>query len=214
LVGASKQEESAVPPDDVEPSTRTSSKLANPVTLRLGELEPEIASRIGGRAPSAIMKRDLGRYYAMLTESRRQLYFALPEAEALVFALRGFDAAAIRYLWAEVERQYLANDENPDHPPYYLLPDDLDAALLVDGLRRLTLSQSFALLDAIERYWSVEGTQEDWANVDIERLVSVGLLQPHQAKEGEQRRKAEKGKTTARDPAARLRRQRTDGETE
>ena len=196
--------------DDDQPVA--TAKLTNPITLRLGELESHVAPRMGGHAASATVKRDLGRYYALLGDGLRQIHLTLPEAEAVVFALQGFDAASIRYLWAEVERQYLANDDEPDHPPFYSLPDDLDAADLVEKLRQLTLNQSLALLDAVERYWSVDGAAEDWMNVDVERLIEVGLVFKGRADNDDKKRKAERGKMIVRDPAARLRRKRADEE--
>src|SRR4051812_24728501 len=112
-------------PDEItvrmSPEDVRATKLSNPITLRLGELEPHVAARLGDAAPSAIVKRDLGRYYALLSDGLRRVHFTLPEAEAVVLALNGFDHASIRYLWAEVERQYLANEDDPDRPPYYQL---------------------------------------------------------------------------------------------
>jgi len=188
-----------------DPFVATSSKLSNPVTLRLGELEPHVAARLGSAAPGAIVKRDLGRYYALLNDGLRRVRFSLPEAEAVVLALNGFDHASIRYLWAEVERQYLANDDDPERPPYYQLPDDLDAAALVDKLRGLTLQQTVAVLDAVERYWA-NWPEDEFPDAETERLIEAGLVWKPIAENDEKRRKGDKGKVIARDPAARLRR--------
>jgi hypothetical protein len=196
-----------------EQAAGTGPKLSSPVALRLGELEPQVAARVGATGAGAIIKRDLGRYYALLTDGLQQTHFTLPEAEALVFALMEFEATSIRYLWAEVERQYLAKHDELDRDPSYgLLPDDLDAAALVDKLRRLSLAQSLAVLDAVERYWMTEGAEENWPWIDIPRLVRVGLLRQGQAEQGEERRRAERGHLIVRDPARNLRRNRAEHE--
>jgi hypothetical protein len=193
-------------------SLETTPKLSNPVTLRLGELEPNVAPRMGAQAVGAIIKRDLGRYYALLADGLQRTHFTLPEAEALVIALHRFDPASVKYLWAEVERQYLVNDEDPDHPRFEL-PEDLDAAALVDKLRGLSSRQAFAVLDAVERYWA-NFPDHQYPEAETDRLIEVGLVAKWRAKQDEQRRKSEKGKVIVRDPAARLRRKRTDEEPE
>jgi hypothetical protein len=196
---------------DDDANVGTAAKPSNPVTLRLGELEPFVTTRMGDTAAAGgIVKRDLGRYYALLADGLRQTYLTLPEAEAVVIALQRFDAASIRYLWAEIERQYLANDEDPDRQPYDL-PEDLDAAVLVDKLRDLSLHQAVAVLDAVERYWA-NYPDDEYPNADTERLIEAGLVSKHVAEHHEQRRKAEKGKMIVRDPVARLRRKHPEPE--
>lgn len=195
-----------VPKDD----EATTPKAANPVTLRLGELEPHVTARMGDGAAGAIVKRDLGRYYALLHDALRRIHFSLAEAEAVVFALNGFDAASIRYLWAEVERCYLENDDQPETPPYWMLPNDLDAAALVEKLRELSLTEAIAVLDAVQRYWTNypdAGIMDD--ELDTNGLIEVGLVFKARAENDQKKRKAEQGKMIVRDPAARLRRKQT-----
>lgn len=186
---------------DEEPST-TTPKVPNPTTLRLGELEPSIATRMAKNvAAGAIAKREIGRYYAVLADSLLRTHFTLTEAEAVAVALQDFDPASIRYLWAEVEDRYRAKDEaekTDEPPPFGNLPT-LDVSALVNKLRNLTLAQAYAVLDAAERYWTryireaerdgddsykYLGSAEPWTQL----VIDVGLVHPVQAERDQKKR--------------------------
>jgi len=73
-----------------------------PVSLRLGDLEGDVLVRAGDTDASlaTIIKRDLGRYYELLAECSRRLWFTLPEAEAIVLALGPEVKTPPQYIWA------------------------------------------------------------------------------------------------------------------
>jgi hypothetical protein len=161
----------------VRPGTRDA-----PVGLRLGDLQWQVQARRGGEAaPGAIVKRDLGRYYTLLADTKRTLSFTLSEAEALVVALRGFEAAAVRYIWAEIDKQYRLHAEHAEERSHYL-PTGFDPMPFLDTLRRLSVIQNMAILDAVECYWLLVGQKypDDYplAVRDSDLLVEVGLVSP------------------------------------
>jgi hypothetical protein len=183
------------------------SRATAPVSLRLGELEGEILARSGdtGASFATIIKRDLNRYYELLVECRRRLWFSLPEAEAIVLALGPEVKTPSQYIWAEVERQYLENDDEPDFPTYYWLPNDLDAAVLVEKLRKLGPAEAHAVRDAAEIYWANQGGVFS-DTVDAERLVDLHLTRRDSVERETARRAQEQasGHVIARDPTAYL----------
>jgi hypothetical protein len=151
-----------------------------PVGFRLGELQAQVQARQRGEAaPGAIVKRDLGRYYALLTDAKRTLFFSLSEAEALVLALSDFDVAAVRYIWAEIEKEYRQHADDEEGRFHYL-PTDFDPVPFIDRLRRFSVCQNMALLDAVERYWVLERRRYPdtypYPEVDDNLLVEVGLV--------------------------------------
>jgi hypothetical protein len=171
-------------PEPDEPQERPARR--GPLTLRLGELQGEVASRTKASSGSegATVKRDLERYYRLLREQRTWIW-TLPEAEALVFGLWGFDAANARYIWAEIDRQFQENEESEREdptgfPPHPELPNDCNWHLMVGRLRKFTLIENYALLDKVERYWTLvdDGTYMRTGfgpNIVGEYLVEVGL---------------------------------------
>jgi hypothetical protein len=195
------------------------SRANAPVSLRLGDLEGDVLARAGdtGASIATIIKRDLNRYYQLLVECRRRLWFSLPEAEAIVLALGPEVKTPSQYIWAEIERQYLENADDPEFPTYYYLPDDLDAAALVERLRKLGPAEAHAVRDAAETYWANQGEGPvDPSDIDTQRLVDLHLTRPDSVKRDTERRAREKasGQVIARDPAANLRGRRAAGEDE
>jgi len=171
-------------------------------------LEGEVQARAGEPGPSfgTIIKRDLKRYYDLLNQCRQRLRFSLPEAEAIVLALGPDVKTPSQYIWAEVERQYLENSDDPDHHAYYYLPDDLDAAVLVEKLRKLGPVEAHALRDAAEIYWATQrqSSLDPFEIINTWLLTDLHLTSPEALKNATERRAKEKG--VIRDPAANLRR--------
>ena len=163
--------------------------------LRLGDLQSHVSDRQWGDVtPGAIVKRDLGRYYTLLAEAKRSLYFSLSEAEALVLALRDFDAAAVRYLWAEIEKEYREHADDAEGQRHYL-PIDFDPVPFLARLRSLSTCKNMALLDAVERYWVlVERKYPDELDqnlhwVDSDLLVEARLVSPDRKTHDEEARR-------------------------
>jgi hypothetical protein len=192
-----------------------------PVGLRLGDLQPEVYARQSDTAaPGAVVKRDLGRYYMLLRDGRRLLSFGLSEAEALVRVLLDFDAAAVQYIWAQVEKEYREHAENEEGRFHYL-PIDFDPVPFIDHLRRLSLHQNVALLDTVERYWVLVSRkypeQPPFSVSDDDLLVEVGLVTAERVAFDRQirQRTAEEwkeGKIVLRDMLGRLRTKTRDDE--
>jgi hypothetical protein len=164
-----------------------------PVTLRLGELEPAVEERAAGAALGSIVRRDLARYYRLLWDS--DIHFGEPdEADVVAHALRGFDEAAYRYIWAAVDEQLDERDILQQRLRSNGRFFRVDRAQMSVTLRRLDAGQKIALIDAVERYWSklealgVEppsgaiglpaghDTEYPVTDAELETMVHVGLI--------------------------------------
>lgn len=136
------------------------------VSLRAGDLLPDLAARAGDDSDAAISRtadRDLHRYYALL--ARALPAFAEPEASLLVDALNGIitEPHSAHLLWANVEdaqREGLAEKWG------------VDGLALVQRLRALTPFEALAVADAAERYWQGPYRQSDMTAA----LRQVGLV--------------------------------------
>jgi hypothetical protein len=101
-------------------------------------LNGHLLPRTGGEAaPSAVAKRDLQRYYALVASALRNFPVKPEEAEAICAACKDWDFGDIsnaQLLYAQVKRMGNAKKG------------------LIDRLRTATLLQSVALIDAAERF--------------------------------------------------------------
>lgn len=129
----------------------------------VGELAPELSARQRGEeAPGSVAKRDLARYYALLTRSLPA--FSEAEASLLVDACNGWliEPHTAQLLWAEVADAISLDSLDRKW--------DVDGPALVERLRRLTPFEALAACDAIERFW--RGDYSDTAA----GLARVGLV--------------------------------------
>ena len=122
-------------------------KQGTPVQFRSATLEPLLQQRAApGQSPGSIAARDLERYYALLAVSLP----ALSELETMALrdALNGtvLDVSTARLLWAGVDDAIRLDGLAEKW--------GIDGVALVARLRGLTLAQSLALVDAVERYWA------------------------------------------------------------
>jgi hypothetical protein len=118
-------------------------------------------------SPSVVALRDLERYYALLEAARRRLKgrFALPELEALAYALQGMALIEV------AELLYLAPVTVAESVRY----EDLcptagieDCQGFLERVRGLELAEVWALLDAIGRYLSGEERgEEGWKRLGL-----------------------------------------------
>lgn len=134
-----------------------------------GELAAPLAAREkNGASLSEIAKRDLSRYYTLLT--RELPTFTAPEAALIVDVLNGtlIDASIAPYLWQEIADALgdpalldKWNEWADEHQHPSITPD-----ALIARLRKLTPFQAMAVGDASERYW---------AHIDTDPSVDEGL---------------------------------------
>lgn len=125
-----------------------------PTSFRLGELEGEVNKRRRhevGESAAAVIRRDLGRYYAAARQSVAQLHFSYGEAMLLAMALKATPLAptTVKYLWAEVDEWFrLVAKPAKFHERW----PDFDALSqgIVTKLRDLPPIGQLAVLDAVE----------------------------------------------------------------
>lgn len=140
------------------------------VSFRASELQSGLEARIGTSPDAESMgtaaKRDLGRYYHLVSEGLRQLELSEPEALLICDALNGYAALEPRsagYVWAEiddaVELDGLDEKWGVEQP-----------AVLVAKLRNASPCAQMAVLDAVERFWRESERPAD------EMVREVGLV--------------------------------------
>lgn len=144
------------------------------VTFRLGELQPELASRYDSPGAEAV-QRELARYYGLLRMELATVDLSGAECCLIADALNGTlwePVETTRLLWASIDDA--------------IRMDDLDAKWgvhgdkLVERLRALTPGQCLALADAIERAWRLLGPgdlpyEEVFARVGLLRSARPAL---------------------------------------
>lgn len=141
------------------------------ITFRAGPVEEHLASRAGQRSSaSEVAKRDLERAYTLLALELRRSRLSEGEASLIVDACRTWLVTpdTIPYLWSEVAD----SDEHED------TGEKWGVALrdLTPKLRALGPLRSWAVVDAVERFWRL--VAEDDPRTRVELLVEVGLLHP------------------------------------
>lgn len=126
-----------------------------------------------GLSASLVAKRDLGRYYAVLANSRGEVQEAIGgvcQAHLVLDALNGSwlgDDPSLGMAWAEVADHIGLNDA----AAVWGITDD-EASRLVTRLRTLSPGGRACLLDAVESWWHQDEDQDDAEA----RLRVVGLI--------------------------------------
>ena len=135
-----------------------------------------MAARLDGRSLGQQAARDLERYYEALARELRTIELTEREASLICDALNGslLDVSSAALIWAEVsdgvrynqlDQKWLAEDRGAGAGAHFA------AEQLIEKLRSLTYTQSLALADAVERFWSAGSI----ANTG-DQLRAVGLL--------------------------------------
>ncbi len=181
----------------------------SPVTLRLGDLEPEVEARAAGAALGSIVRRDLARYYRLMRNYKIHEGLGVDGADAVAHALRGFDDAAYEYIWAKVDELLSSRDlvVGELHMRGRFWRVDREALnLTLRTMRFGDYGRRMAILDAVERYWLKlaaggvepplgmiglpEGFDAEYPVTDpeLDALVEVGLIGPGDAKQYRKKR--------------------------
>jgi hypothetical protein len=158
------------------------------VTVRGGT--PHVNFRVGAALAPALeerrrpyeawgstAKRDLERYYRLISHELAALDLTVREASLICDALNGVwlmdeaeaGEASIMLAWAEVSDAVRWGDAASHHG----LTDE-EAHDLIERLREMTPGQRYALVDAVERWW-VRGVPDETMTID-ESLRAVGLV--------------------------------------
>lgn len=137
------------------------------IQFRPGEIAPLLAIRGEREGSGVIARRDLGRYYALLARELGKGMTLFTHNEACLIAdVCGsvtWEPAAIPLMWAEIQDAIVNNG--------LAVRWDVNGALLVQKLQRLSTIQKYALIDAVERFWLLDESD------DTERqLRTVGLI--------------------------------------
>lgn len=132
-----------------------------------GTLLAALDERSPGDGRSLVAKRDLERYYATLRAELAGVDLSEAEASAVVDAANGtlFDPPTARLLWAEVDDAVRLNGLDRKWA--------VDGRALVEKLRSLTASQTLAVADACERFWSAVGAGEEVETASLLRRVGL-----------------------------------------
>lgn len=138
--------------------------MVDKIQIRLGPLAGAVETRTDG-APAQTVRRDLERYYALLSLALASVDLNAGEASLIVDALSGIaiSLTTAKMLAAEIEDA---------------LEDGLaekwgvDGRALVATISGWTLAQRMAVLDAVERFW-IGGSR---VAVMTDRLAAVGLV--------------------------------------
>lgn len=129
-----------------------------PVVFRGIEIEADLNQR--GDALGLVAKRDLERYYTLLRDEFATLRLTEAEASLLCDVCNGtiWEPHTMRLLWAQIA----------DAEPELFEKWGVDQAPFISRLRQLTPGQTFAIVDAIERFWRAPN--------EPDRLRAVGLV--------------------------------------
>jgi hypothetical protein len=141
------------------------------VRFRLGDLVEPVTERAKGsesveQSRASVARRDLGRYYDLLSAALERVSLTDPEALLICDTLRGtwLDTPTISLLWTEVEDACRLEGLDQKWA--------VDGAALVDRLRGMGLAELHSIADAAERFHlEPEGPYS-------ERLWGVGLVRP------------------------------------
>lgn len=131
----------------------------------------EVRTRRGvEEADGEAVRRDVERYYVVITEELRRLSLSAEESALICDALNGYwasdPALAMRAWWADVEDHIALNDAAEKWGV-------LQPAVLVAKLRALSPGASMAVLDAVERWWKRDRSTGESIP---ESLHAVGLI--------------------------------------
>lgn len=124
-----------------------------------------------GQSTSVVARRDLGRYHAILAGSQGEVQEAIGgdrQAHLVLDALNGAwlgDDLSLGLAWAEVDDHIRLNAAAQTWDL-----TDYEAASLVERLRILSPGGRATLLDAVERWWHLDDSDDP-----LERLRNVGL---------------------------------------
>lgn len=116
-------------------------------------LEPEVIEKIETRSEgssiSAIIERDLGRLYSLLSGALKTTELSIAEACAIVDVCNGWLILNVQ------DAQFLyANIEDADKLDGLGKKWKIDAQALAKKLKTYSLLQNLAIVDAAERFWS------------------------------------------------------------
>lgn len=119
-----------------------------PVQFRPGPLAPALDARGDNR--NEVAARDLGRYYAILSRTLETVTLSEAEWNLLRDALNG---TYVDEWWTGNELAAEIADALADGMGQKWGLDARDGARLIDTLRRLSAAETFAIIDAVERWW-------------------------------------------------------------
>jgi len=122
----------------------------------LTEYAEPLDERAGTCGPERALRRDLGRYYALLERGRAEARARLSEEEvrAIAGALNGIlhEPWSMPLLPAEIEDS-VAHENLADR-------HGIDGPALVEKLTHLSAGATWAVIDACERHWNQIGAGE------------------------------------------------------
>jgi len=121
-------------------------------------MQPELGKEIEERGDNRtlVIHRDLERLYTLYRYALQDISLSLQEAWFIVDILNGtpMDAETANMLWAEAEDACFLNHLDQKW--------GIDGKALVEKLKKLSRTQSLALIDAAERFWQANtGSMSD-----------------------------------------------------
>lgn len=118
---------------------------SRPIAFRPGPIVEALAARADDADRPEISRRDLGRYYAVLDDTLRELGLSEGEWNYFRSILNGtlLDERTYQYLWAEVA----------DGDAGAALEHGVDQDELAQRVRNWPAAYRMAVVDAVERWW-------------------------------------------------------------
>lgn len=133
-------------------------------------MQPELGKEIEERGDNRtlVIHRDLERLYTLYRYALQDISLSLQEAWFIVDILNGtpMDAETANMLWAEAEDACFLNHLDQKW--------GIDGKALVEKLKKLSRTQSLALIDAAERFW--QANTGNMGEEDIKRFFRMAVI--------------------------------------
>lgn len=118
-------------------------------------LTPEVLKELDARGPrSTVINRDLDRLYTLYRRALAQVGLTTREALLIADALNGIlmDVTTVPLFWVQVQDTIILERLDKKW--------QVDGQALVEKLRNLNEIQALAIIDAVERFWAQDQSED------------------------------------------------------
>jgi hypothetical protein len=133
-------------------------------------LDVELHSRRrGGISAAVVAQNSVTRYFTLLAAELREVTLTRGQALLLCSVLNG--TWIENTFWARTPREMLIAELEDSQPDGYAERTEVDLASFLDQVRGWTRAQALAVVDAVERFWTISEVEDT-----DQALAQVGLL--------------------------------------